>query len=107
MKKRGQVTTFIIIGLIVVVVVSLLLFLSFKFSTGFAETRAKGVQHFSLSALKIEPYIKECVRQQSIVALFDSIDKTGKTTTLPSITELEETISDYLNRHITDCVDFS
>ncbi|MBD3259571.1 hypothetical protein GF371_02960 [Candidatus Woesearchaeota archaeon] len=107
MKKRGQVTTFIIIGLIIVVIVGLLLFLSFKFSTEYSEAKRKGVQHFSMNALKLEPYIKECVYQQSVVALFDSIERTGKKTTLPPVEEIEYIISDYLERHIRDCVDFS
>jgi len=106
MQKRGQVTTFIIIGLIIVVIVALILFLNYRFSENYSEAQRKGVQHFSINALKIEPYIKECIHQQAVVALVESIEKTGDVTTLPPIEEIEELIEDHLNRRIDDCVDF-
>ncbi|MBW2987669.1 hypothetical protein KY336_03915 [Candidatus Woesearchaeota archaeon] len=106
MQKRGQVTTYIIIGLIIVVIVSLILFLNYRSSEKYAETQQKGVQHFSINALKIEPYVKECIHQQAVVALVESMEKTGDTI-LPPIEEIEDTIEDYINRRVDDCVDFS
>ena len=107
MQKRGQVTTFIIIGLIIVVLIGLILFLNYRSSEKYAEAQQRGVQHFSINALKIEPYIKECIHQQAVVALVESVEKSGDVTTLPPIEEIEELIEDYLNRRVDDCVDFS
>ena len=101
--KKGQVTGFIIIGLIIVVIFGLTLYLSHTIQTKESEAKIGGIEQFSSEALKIKPYIDDCVKQQTVAALLLSSRQEGN---LPELEEIENTIENYLNENLKVCTNF-
>ncbi|MBW3010673.1 hypothetical protein KY326_00435 [Candidatus Woesearchaeota archaeon] len=100
--KRGQVTVFIVIGLIFVIAVGILLY--FTYSAKVSKD-AELVEHFSISVMQIKPYVANCIEQQSMIALVQAAAE-AEEKTLPPLEEIEQIISKYLNENIALCANF-
>ncbi len=102
--RRAQVSSFIVVGLIIVIIAALLLYLNYEIQTQQTQSKLDGMQKFSSEALKIKPYIQDCVKQQSVAALL--IASRQDTNDLQQLREIEEAISNYLNENIKLCTNF-
>ncbi len=124
MLKRGQITTFIIVGVLVLVVTGLILFLSkslIKDKTAVEEEKAQGAS--TLSA-PIQNYIERCVEETSKEAI-TFVSQQGGYYQLPELSdtslllpyyfyqngseliskeELENQISQYIDQELFFCV---
>ncbi|MCK4670139.1 MAG: hypothetical protein KAT43_02955 [Nanoarchaeota archaeon] len=100
--KRGQVTVFIVIGLILVVVAGIVLYLVYAPKAG---AEAEKVEHFSASVMNVRPYVDNCIEQQAMVALIQAAAE-AEEKKLPAIEEIETIISDYLNDNVALCANF-
>src|SRR3989344_2993909 len=102
--NKAQVSSFIVVGLIIVIIAALLLYLNFTIQTQQTQTKLDGMQKFTSEVLKIKPYIQDCVKQQSVAALL--IASRQDTNDLQQLNEIEKTISTYLNENIKVCTNF-
>ncbi len=102
--NRAQVSSFIVVGLIIVIIVALLLYLNYTIQTQQTQAKLEGMQKFSSEVLKIKPYIQDCVKQQAVAALL--IASRQDTNDLQQLSEIEETISTYLDENIKLCTNF-
>src|SRR3989344_6452607 len=102
--RRAQVSSFIVVGLIIVIIVALLLYLNYIIQTQQTQAKLEGMQKFSSEVLKIKPYIQDCVKQQAVAALL--IASRQDTNDLQQLNEIEKTISTYLNENIKVCTNF-
>jgi hypothetical protein len=110
-KKRGQVTTFIIIGLFLVLFIALLLYIRYAQEKTETEKQAEQITHFSASALKVKPYVTQCIERQAVIALILAAKNEGyfdeQNASLPPIEILEDTISEYVKDNIILCTHFA
>src|SRR3989344_4331860 len=102
--RRAQVSSFIVVGLIIVIIAALLLYLNYTIQTQQTQAKLEGMQKFSSEVLKIKPYIQDCVKQQAVAALL--IASRQDTNDLQQLNEIEKTISTYLNENIKVCTNF-
>ena len=125
LDKRGQITLFIILGFVLLIVGLFLYFVATE-EEGYDLQKESNFQN-QVSAIKF--YVSRCLEDESSFALFvlgmqgGNIDlpayhfssKSFDTSylyfngdsKLPSIEEIEEQLSDYITTNIHDCADFS
>ncbi|MBW2995478.1 hypothetical protein KY312_03920 [Candidatus Woesearchaeota archaeon] len=107
-KKRGQVTVFIVIGLFLILFAALLLYIRNVQRTSEIEKEAQQITHFSTAALKVKPYVTDCIEKQATIAIILAAQYAGEENiNLPSIGILEESISKYVNDNIILCTHFA
>lgn len=100
--KRGQVTVFIVIGLIVLITVGIILYLTYSADV---DIEAEKVEHFSVSVMKVKPYVENCIKQQAMVAVMQAVSETEEKK-LPPIEEMEGIISSHLDENVHLCANF-
>lgn len=129
MYKKGQLTLFIVIGIVLLFSFSVLFFLkerTVKQDIGYASQKQV---EFQTQIPAIKSYIKDCLKQESSIALYilgmrggninlplnhlstNSFDTSylylNGTNNLPSIEEIEMQLADYISTNILKCADFS
>ncbi len=104
MLKRGQVTAFIVIGLVFLLIFGILLYFGYSLGTKQTDAKLEGLQKFSSGILKVKPYIDNCVKQQAVASLF--LASKHDEDKLPPIKQIEETIEKYLEENIKICANF-
>lgn len=103
-KKRGNITVYIILGIIILLVGGILGYIYFYKTTSEMESGISQVSHFSSSALKIKPFVTECIRQQAVIALFEAANR-GE---FLSKQELKDVVATHLTTNLRDqCGDFT
>jgi hypothetical protein len=125
-SKRGQITAFIIIGMLLLFVAGIYFGLNKLVATQ-VETELKVAQDFATAAEQVNTYMKECVKDAGIsgIRLFGYIGSTldspagsfrttdipmpiaylrnGANNHLPTIPEWEATLSDIIKMELEDC----
>jgi len=107
-KKRGQVTVFIVVSLVILLILVLFLYIKSQVQVTGTEQKAQQVQHFSSSVLQVKPYVTECIEKQATLAIILAAKKQGdaENLTLPPIQNLESSISSYVDDNIGLCTNF-
>ncbi|MBW3012491.1 hypothetical protein KY311_04855 [Candidatus Woesearchaeota archaeon] len=106
-KKRGQVTVFVVIGLIIIVFLSLFFYISNRAQQKELEQATQQVQHFSSSVLQVKPYVTECIQNQATIAIILAAkQRDHDNLTLPPISVMEQSIANYVNDNIGLCTNF-
>lgn len=62
MKKRGQVTVFIIIGIVLVAIISLVIYLKTSISRTDSETKIKEIVSFADAKLAVKEHVENCLK---------------------------------------------
>jgi hypothetical protein len=106
-EKRGQASVFIVLGLFLVLIVVLLLYFRSSQQAGEFQEKTGAVTHFSTSALKVKPYVTDCIEKQAVIALILASKTESGNLSLPPLDILEKSISNYVNDNIILCTHFS
>jgi len=101
MSKRGGVTPYIVIGLVI-----LLIAIIISFVVSSQKDPGSSVTHIKTSSLKIQPYVSECLKQVSLESIFD-ISFRGEKSNYLDKDETKKAMESYIKSNIKDCADFS
>ena len=127
MEKRGQITIFIIIGLIILISIILVLYLKDIYNIIKSQENTQVGIESSYTSLDVENYVQECIEKTAIEAVLSlglhggtltqgekSLD-TGLSfvnygyfvgeNTLPSVQKMENELSLYMNELLDFCLD--
>jgi hypothetical protein len=125
-QKKGQITLFIILGIVLIVSFSLVFYL-FQSNTGRGESEIQQIQSFELSTSPIKSYVDSCLQNTATEAIdyigkhggYYDLDQTYSTNSapyntayyfyrdinsMPSINIIEKELSNYINDNLFFCL---
>ncbi len=108
MFSRGQVTTAIVFGLLMLFTAAILISVLFVTQKSTLELEQRKVQAMNADVLSAIPAIEQCIRQQTVLAVFLATQQErDHEFGLPGVSEFEQVIEDHLKSNLRLCPDFS
>jgi hypothetical protein len=123
--KRGQVTVFVILAIVILAIVGLIAYYNETIRAKLGDTTLRGVS-LPAEVREVQSYIQGCVEETSNDALVMIGSQGGYynlprgnfegslayyyydgRTMVPSLQEIGQEVSDYINNNLANCVDFN
>jgi len=106
LKKRGDVTPYIVIGLIILLFLGVIIYVISEQISSRREHDLGKVTHLKTSAFNIKPYVEGCLRQKSFEGILDSAYK-GENAKYNDKNKTKSSMELYIKQSLLECVDFS
>lgn len=106
LKKRGDVTPYIVIGLIIILFLGIVIYVISSQRSSQSEHELGRVIHLKTSALNIKPYVEDCLREKAFEGILNSA-YSGEKTRYHNRDTSKVAIEEYVKKNLAECVDFN